>query len=61
MNGYICIYIYIYIYIYVIMKTVCLHKYHHKGFMVHIGGNNEPKSIQQALSKEHNISCGHVS
>ena len=43
------------------MKTVCLHNYHRKEFVVHIGCTNEPKSVQQALGKEHNLSGGHVS
>ena len=43
------------------MKTVCPHNYQHNGFVVHTGGINEPKSVQQALSKENNISGGHVS
>ena len=43
------------------MKTVCLHNYHQNRFVVHIGCTDEPKSVQQALSKEHNISGGHVS
>ena len=55
------IYIYIYIYIFIIMKTVCLHNFHHNGFVVHIGCTNEPKSVQQAVGKEHNLSGGHVS
>ena len=38
------------------MKTVCLHNYHHNGFVVHIGCTKEPKSVQQALGKEHNLS-----
>ena len=42
------------------MKTVCLHNYHHNGFVVHIGCTNDPKSVQQALGKEHNLSGGHV-
>ena len=42
------------------MQAVGSHNYHN-GFAVHIGGSNEPKSIQQALSKDHNISGGHVS
>ena len=60
---YVCIYmyIYIYIYIYIIMKTVCLHNYHHNGFVIHIGCTNEPKSVQQALGKEHSLIGGHVS
>ena len=55
------IYIYIYIYIFIIMKTVCLHNFHRNGFVVHIGCTNEPKSVQQAVGKEHNLSGGHVS
>ena len=43
------------------MKTVCPHNHHHNGFVVHIGGTNEPKSVQRALSKKNNISGGHVS
>ena len=43
------------------MKAVCLHNYHHNGFVVHIGCTNEPKIVQQALGKEHNLSGGHVS
>ena len=47
------------------MKTVCPHKYHHmyhhNGFVVPIGDTNEPKSLHQALSKEHNINCSDLS
>ena len=43
------------------MKTLCLHNYLHNDFVVHIGCTNEPKSVQQALGKEHNLSGGHVS
>ena len=47
------------------MKTVCPHKYHrkyhHTGFVVHIGDTNEPKSLHHALSKEHNINCSDLS
>ena len=47
------------------MKTVCphkyRHKYHHNGFVVPIGDTNEPKSLHQALSKEHNINCSDLS
>ena len=43
------------------MKTVCPHNYHHNGLVVHIGCTNEPKSVQQALGKNNNLSGGHVS
>ena len=40
---------------------MCPHKYHHNGFVVHIGGTDEPKSLHQAQSKEDNINCSDVS
>ena len=47
------------------MKTVHPHKYHHKchhsGFAVNIVDTSEPKSLHQALSKEHNINRSDLS
>ena len=47
------------------MKTVCPHKYHdkyhHNGFVVHIGDTNERNSLHQALRKEHNINFSDLS
>ena len=57
----VCVCVCVYIYIYIIMKTVCLHNYHHNDFVLHIGCTNEPKSVQQDLGKEHNLSGRHVS
>ena len=53
MHEYICIYVLYIAYVYI---YICIYM-----FVVDIGGTIEPKILHQALTKEHNISGGHVS